>query len=368
MNELLSLFPVLFLVYILQCVAAAPAGTAVFLLNVSMRGRVLRHFWQVGKSQHRVFLLNPFVPSSSAVYVCGFPFSFVTDPAGEVCGVAPASPLAGLSPTWLTFAPTRRFTSRSKQLLSDDSLVASLHSETQASRLAALLEKLQSATPLKRRALIDQELQHMFDLKSLRERLEAFAQGTVYLDSLCLCLFLFLFLLAPAAIYKFGLRFLWPELLVILIVFCSLTLWAFRRARRRLYPKEKGGDFQHLFTIALSPFAAIRAIDHLAGDLLEDFHPVAVAFALLAEKDYLKFAERELRRTKFIARDLILEKSISGFLSAQKFDPHVLLKPPMAEDGRSRTYCPACLTQYVLEEGTCLDCGEVPLEPVASGE
>lgn len=363
MNEVLSLFPVLFLVYVLQCVAAAPPGTAVFLLNASMRGRVLRHFCQVGQSQHRVFLLNPFVPSSSAVYVCGFPFSFVTGPAGEVCGVAPASPLAGCSPARFIFDPARPFTSRSKQLLSGDSLVASLHSETRASRLAAFLEKLQSASPPKRRALIERELQYMFDLKSLRGRLEAFAQGTVYLDSLCLCLFLFLFLLAPAAIYKFGLRFLWPELLVILILFCSLTLWAFRRARRRLYPKERG-DFQHLFTIALSPFAAIRAIDHLAGDLLEDFHPVAVAFALLAEKDFLKFAERELRRTKFVAHDLILEKSITGFVSAQKFDPQGLLKPPMAEDGRSRTYCPACLTQYVLEEGTCLDCGEVPLEPL----
>ena len=364
MNEVLSLFPVLFLVYVLQCFAAAPPGTVVFLLNASMRGRVLRHFWEIGQSQYRVFLLNPFVPSSSAVYVCGFPFSFVTGPAGEVCGVAPASPLAGRSPACLTFDPARPFTSRSKQLLSGDSLVASLHSETQAFRLAAFLEKLQSGSPPKRRALIDRELQHMFDFKSLRERLEAFAQGTVHLDSLCLSLFLFLFLLAPVAIYKFGLRFLWPELLVILILFCLLTLWAFRRARRRLYPKERGGDFQHLFTIALSPFAAIRAIDHLAGDLLEDFHPVAVAFALLGEKDFLRFAERELRRAKFIARDLILEKSITGFLSAQKFDPQRLLKPPIAEGGRSRTYCPACLTQYVLEEGTCFDCGEVPLEPL----
>lgn len=364
MNEVLSLFPVLFLVYVLQCVAAAPPGTAVFLLNAGMRGRVLRRFWQVGQSQHRVFLLNPFVPSSSAVFVCGFPFSFVTGPAGEVCGVAPASPSAGCSPALLTFDPARPFTPRSKQLLSGDCLVASLHSEIRASRLAAFLEKLQSASPPKRRTLIDRELQQMFNLKSLRERLESFAQCTVYLDSLCLCLFLFLFLLAPAAVYKLGLQFLWPELLVILILFSSLTLWAFRRARRRLHPRGKGEDFQHLFTLALSPFAAIRAIDHLAGDLLEDFHPVAVAFALLAEKDFLKFAERELRRAKFIARDLILEKSITGFLSAQKFDSQRLLKPPLAEDGRSRTYCPACLTQYVLEGGTCLDCGEVPLEPL----
>lgn len=364
MNEVLSLFPVLFLVYVLQCVAAVPPGTVVFLLNASMRGHLLRHFWQVGQSLHRVFLLSPFFPSCSAVYVCGFPFSFVTGPAGEVCGVAPVLPSVGCSPASLTFDSARPFTSRSKRVLSGDSLVATLHSESRASRLAAFLERLQSAPHLKRRTLIDRELQRMFDLRSLRQRLELFAQCTVYLDSLCLCLFLFLFLLAPAAIYKFGLRFLWPSLLLILILFSALTLWAFRRARRRLYPREKGGDFQHLFTIALSPFAAIRAIDHLAGDLLENFHPVAVGFALLAEKDFLKFAEMQLRMTKFIAHDLILEKSITGFLSSQKIDSQGLLKAPTAEDDRSRTYCPACLTQYVLEQGTCRDCDEVILEPL----
>jgi len=365
MNEVLSLFPVLFLVYVLQCIAAAPPGTAVFLLNSGMRGRLLRHSWLVGQSQLRLFLLNPFLPFSSAVYASGFPFSFLVGPTGEVCGLTPlASSAAGSFQTGITLDPPRLFTSRSKQLLSDDSHFATLHSEGRAAHLAAFLKRLQSAPPPKRHIILDSELRRMFAAGALRQRLQLFVQCTFFLNFLSLSLLLFVFLLSPAAIYKFGLGSLWPSLLPTLVLFSCLTLWAFHRAGHRLNPNRKHADFQHLFTIALSPFAAIRAIDHLVGDLLEDFHPVAVAFVLLSEKDFLKFAEQELRRTKFITRDVVLEKSIKRFLSAQKFDPQSLLRPPQPEDGCSRTFCPACLTQYVIEEGTCSDCGGVLLEPL----
>lgn len=362
MNEVLSLFPVLLLVYVLQCIAAAPPGSAVFLVDSRMRGRLLQHSWQVGQSQHHLFLLNPFFPSRSAVYVCGFPFSFLTGPTGEIRGIA--LPATRSFQGGLTFDTPRHFTARSKQLLSDDLPVATLHSEAWAAHLAAFLMKLQSAPSAKRYTVIDRELRRMFALDTLKQRLELLAHCTLYLDSLCLSLLLFVFLLAPAAIYRFGLSRIWPTLLVTLLLFCSMTLVAFHRARRRLYPKSQNADLQSLFTIGLSPFAAIRAIDHLVGDVLEDFHPVAVAFVLLPEKEFLKFAEKELRRAKFIAHDPVSEKSIACFLSAQKFDPQLLLQPPTPEDDRSRTYCPACLTQYVIEEGTCRDCGGVPLEPL----
>lgn len=362
MNEVLSLFPVLLVVYVLQCIAAAPPDTVVFLLDHRMHGRLLRHFWPVSPS-HRLFLLNPFFPRRSAVYVCGFPFSFLAGPTGEVCGVNFLTPSSAASfPTGLAFDPPRPVTSRSKQLLVTGSPVAVLRSECSAARLAIFLKKLQSAPPPKRNTVLDRELRRMFALDPLRQRLQLLVQCTVLLNSVCLSLFLFLFLVAPTAIYAFGLHRLWPGLLLTLVLFSFFILWAFRRARHRLYPKAKHEGIQDFLTIALSPFAAIRAIDHLVADLLEDFHPVAVAFAVLSEKDFLKFAERELRKTRFVTHDSFLEKSITTFLLAQKFDPQSLLRPPLGDDVHSRTYCPACLTQYVIQEGTCWDCGGVKLE------
>ncbi len=365
MNEVLSLFPVLFFVYVLQCIAAAHTGTVVFLVNFRSQGRLVQRFWQFSLSRYRLFLVNPFFPSSTPVYVCGFPFIFATGPAGEVRGLTSVvSTSAGSSLASFDFDYPGPFESFSKDLLCGDSLVAKLHSEGVAARLAAFLEKLRSTPPPKRRALIDRELERMLALDEIRRRLKLLADSTVYLDSLCTSLFLFLFLLAPVAVYKLGLARIFLGLLPALLFFCLATLWAFHRARRRLYPKRRDLGSQHFFTIALSPFAAIRAIDHLTAGLLEDFHPIAVALALLPKKDFLKFAEAELRRAKFITRDTIWEESIRGFLTAQGFDPQSLLRAPASEDNRSRTYCPACLTQYVFEQGACMDCGGIPLEPL----
>jgi hypothetical protein len=360
MNELLSLFPILFLLYALQCIAAAPPGTVVFVVDSRLRGRPLRHWWLVGR--FRLFLLNPLLPLCSAVYVCRYPFSFILGPAGELRGVDFATSDADAAYADVSFDMPHRFASRSKQLLVDDSPVAFFHSEQRAAHLATFLDKLRSMPPRRRFDLLDRELRQMFDLGELNERLQLFSQCTSFLNSLRFSVFLLLFLLAPIAIFTIGLGRLWLSLLLVLVLYLLLILWTFTRARRRLYPHGRNDDLQHLLTIMLSPFAAIRAIDPLLDDLLEGFHPVAVAWALLPQNRFLQFAEKELRRVKFITHDTILEKSITAFLSRQKLDPQSLLQHPVPADGRSRTYCPACLTQYVIEEGTCEDCGGISLQ------
>ncbi len=69
MNELLSLLPVLFLVYLFQCIASAPNTGEVFFLGRRMRGQRLRHALQVGRSQNNVFIFNPFLPYVGAAFV-----------------------------------------------------------------------------------------------------------------------------------------------------------------------------------------------------------------------------------------------------------------------------------------------------------
>ena len=71
---------------------------------------------------------------------------------------------------------------------------------------------------------------------------------------------------------------------------------------------------------------------------------------------------RELRKAKFLTKDPILEKFLKKFLLAENIEAELLLAPPTPRDAHSRTYCPACLTQYVIEEGACADCGGVHLE------
>ena len=369
MNELVSLFPVLFVVYALQCFATAPPGAVVFILDSQLRGRLLRYSWPLGRSQYRLFFLNPFLPLRSALYSTRYPLSFLTDPSGRVDRVKlTGSDFANSSSAVISFEPPHRFTSNLKQLLADDTPVATFPSERMATHFANFLVKLQGAPLTKRATRVGSELRRMFALEVLRERLQLLSRCTVFLNALRFSLFLFVFLLAPAGIYAVGLRRIWPGLLVGLGVYLVLILWAFRRAHRRLYPQGNDGYLQHFLTIAFSPFAAIRAADSLIANLLEDFHPIAIARALLSDEDFQGFAERELRRTKFITQDPILESSFMAFLAGEELDPHSMLAPPARNDERSRSYCPACLTQYVIEEGSCEDCEDTSLQPFPPGK
>jgi len=367
MTELFSLFAVLFVVYAVQCISAAPPHSVVFLIDSRLRGRLVRHSWPIGPSQARLFLVNPFLPFLTVVYADGLPFSFLVGPKGEVSGVdftacANSRSMVGR----VAFDLHHRFASKAKKLFLDDSLIATLHSQRTAAELAVFLDQLQALRPSKQQALLDRELHRRFALDTLKERLQLFSKCTELLNFIRISLYAFIFLVVPVGIYILGLQRIWLSLLLTLVFYVFLILWAFRRAERRLYPRRQDRDLQPLLAITLSPFAAIRAIDFLAADLLENFHPIAIACAFLRAEDFLQFAGRELRRIKFTTHDTLLENVIRKFLLVQKIDPESLLKPPAPSDPYSRTYCPVCLTQYVIEEGACNDCGGVPLKLLCS--
>jgi hypothetical protein len=103
----------------------------------------------------------------------------------------------------------------------------------------------------------------------------------------------------------------------------------------------------------------------LLTDLLYAFHPVAVAQRILPEREFLGFAGTELRKIKYLYGDTLLEKVLVGFLAEQKVDVKSLVWRPEPDNLRSRSYCPVCLTQYVIDAGLCNDCDNVSLHPFA---
>ena len=362
MSELLSLFLVLFLVYLLQCIAAAPASSVVFLLNHRLRGRILRHSWNVGPSQNRLYLLNPFWPLTGALYVDSFPFRIHRDAGGEFLGLQPVSLAAFESPkNLLSFDVPHKIVCRDNQVLIDGQPLLSLRSEMIAKNITTLLVKVQDSPQWKRSSILDAELNKMFSLESIEHRLQQYSDSAASLHAACFSLFLFLFFLGPLLIYFLGLRHLWLGLFLYLVLSSCLILWLFRRSYRELYPVASGGYWQQMFTIALSPFAAIRANDALLTNLLSRFHPLAVTRRILPETEFLKFAGAELRKAKFLSADANLLQFLTEFLARQKVDIKSLLDPPHPENPRSLSFCPVCLTQYVIDAGVCQDCDNVAL-------
>ncbi len=362
MNETLSLVLVLFLIYLAQCFSLAHPLTVVFFLHDNLRGSLLRRWWRLSPDGKRIFLSNPFLPHVGAVFVERFPFIVRTDSAGRPVGLSAFS-VAEASTRSISLQSRHDVCRYIKQVNVDGQPFVVLRSEAGADRAALFLLKLLNASPENRASLIDSEMKVMFSAKEIGQRLESYSQSASYLKTACYSLFSFAFLLGPASTYFLGLPRIWPALLLYLVLSSATILWLFARAYRRLYPENGRWPAQNLFTIGLSPFAAIRANDLLVADLLADFHPVAVAQALLPAKQFLSFASAELRRTRYLHADRFLLKFLEDFIAQSGTDSATLLAPPQRESSNCRSYCPVCHTQFVLEAGACSDCSNVALLP-----
>ena len=368
MNELLSLFPILFLVYVLQCVASAPSTSEIFFLGRRMRGRRLRNTLLVGNSRKKLFFLNPFLPFVGAALVDPPPFKVNRDSTGELLGIESLLPPVSGAARTCSFGVPHKFAVEETEIILDGSPFLTVRSEDEAKRLASFLEKLGSATLKRRFALLEKYYRDMFSIEAIDKRLEEYSRVTDLLQLACFYLFLFMFLVVPVLVFSRGLHRLWPFLLVYLVVSALLILWLYRRSHRRLYPTERSETLPHMIGIALSPFAAIRANDSLAANLLAGFHPVAAARCILPEKDFLEFAGLELRKTKYTSSDETVLQFLTEFLTLQRVDLGALLAPPVLESRLSRSFCPVCLAQYVIETGVCQDCGKIALKSFSESD
>jgi len=351
---------ILFLVYLSQCFGSAPSITVLFLLNSRLKGRLLRRFWETSPGGRRIFLLNPFLPQVGAVYADRIPFIVRCNEAGEFVSLE-AHRAASDSPRELSFETAHEIEPFGKDVLVDDQTFVSLRSEKAAQATAEFLNELQRTAAQGRLAALERCFREAFGLKALDERLERYANNAAYLQSACFSLFFFGFLLAPAAVFVLGLGRTWFAVLLYLALSCGAIAWLFLLAYRRIYPQGTRWPMQNMATIGFSPFAAIRANDLLVADLLAGFHPVAVGRRLQPEEDFWLLAGAELRRALFLDRDNFLLRFLAQFLKQNGVSPEALLAPPRREDPASRTYCPVCLTQYVVREGSCMDCGNTPL-------
>ena len=362
MKEALSFSLLLFLLYLSQCFASAPSFTTVFLVNDRLCGQVLKRFFKTSPTGRRVFLHNPFLLHIAAIYADSPPFAFRFDSAGKLTGVESLAHHQRMSsPRFLSFETLHGIEAFAKDVVADDEVFLSLRSTVAAKQAAQFLSRAQLASDAQHISLLERHFKSKFDTKAIASRLETYSRSVAYLQSACFALFFFMFLLGPVAIFFLGLHRVWLALLLYILFVVASILWLFLRAYRNLHPQSSEWPLQHMVTIALSPFAAIRANDLLATDLLSEFHPLAVAQCVLPKPDFVLFASIMLRKAEFLDRDVLMVNIIRSFLEANHVPPESLLQPPPREDAHSRSYCPVCLTQYVITTGTCQDCDNTPL-------
>jgi len=369
MTEVQVLFLVLAGVYLLQCIGWGPSESEVLRIGWRFRARLLPQGMGIRFGKHKVFLLNPFLPLSGAIVCELFPS------VGSSSGASPApsnssrhGEASDKRAIFLSAQEKQQVQSTAKEVRSSGHVLFVTHSEAYAYFLAGVLDRVCKRSAQDRDRAFKREFEKMFDTQKIALRLEEYQARTAFLRTACILLFVFLFLLAPVLIRLRGLERIWPILLAYLIWSLAWIGWSFLRAHRALYPEQKEGRWQQVMVLALSPFSAIRANDVLLRDLFCAFHPVAVGHVLLSKKESRVLAERNLRQSLFrreggaTSSDAAMRRALESFLMKIGMPPEELLNAPLRESENCQTYCPLCLAQFLIAEGECPDCGDVPLK------
>jgi hypothetical protein len=207
--------------------------------------------------------------------------------------------------------------------------------------------------------------------------LEEFADETADLRLDSLGLLIMVFLISPFLVWKWKLVATWPFLLTYLIVNIAFIAWDFHTANRELFPTIRIARWSTIGIIVLSPPAALRAVKYLARDIGSDFHPLAFAASRCSHDEFRDLASWALRDLTFgsefspgsdeRAADCttwfrhMFSSAVLSLVHRHGADPKEITAPPPRESEHVRSYCPRCLSQFVISEGVCSDCGRISL-------
>ncbi|HVV02502.1 MAG TPA: hypothetical protein VHH88_14130 [Verrucomicrobiae bacterium] len=149
-----------------------------------------------------------------------------------------------------------------------------------------------------------------------------------------------------------------------------------------------------------APATAIRAPDILSRNLLDAYHPLAAAQALLPPGKFAPLARQWLIDVTFpwqnvplseldaasrgfaeapdrlegasprvVSQDVLgfaqalEQRTFLAFLNSQGLTPDQLLAPPAPPYSECLSCCPRCRAQFRIKSGTCADCGGLQLIP-----
>ncbi|HEY6308759.1 MAG TPA: hypothetical protein VI488_20145 [Candidatus Angelobacter sp.] len=361
MSELESLFLVVLLIYLVQCIYWVTPGAAVFALSFRGRGQRKPRGFVWSALQTEGFLAWP-LPPLTPLTVAAWP-AFELGPGGvafrEDNGEWSFLPWDGVVVT------------QSEAKLRCNGTAVFHGCESQVFECFRLLRRLQAAEKTARGAIIQRWLDKAMNAHGAERRLHVFTGRSRLLRILANVQLVFLVVVVPLAFARFGPAILWRVILFFLAMQSLLAL-EFRTVHKKLFRPASSGRFKSALTILLSPMAAIRGCDVLARDLFSGCHPLAVASALLPADEFARFAGEQLREWQLgDHREPWYQETVAKLMDRtvrqRGVRPDSLLLPAERESG-CVAYCPRCLAQYIKNTGSCTDCGFASLEPFEAGK
>jgi hypothetical protein len=379
MSDLELLFLVIALLYTWECSCWIRLGSVGLVTWLGSRWRITHPGTLLG-NQRGGFIFAPPLPPLGTVLV-GHQFPFSLSSRAVLAYVATAVNPAGRpaqSGTLALFDEIQSVEAAGKKLRINGRTFFAASSVTLARHLADELEALRKLAPEKRSAAIAEIFCASLDTKTIEKRWDQFCTRSGRLKLLTNAVFVYLFVFAPWLIWQTGLLRCWLGLLIGLLALTASTAISFHRVHKSFYPAAEDDRFMHFMITLLSPATTIRARDVLSRPLLETFHPVAIAYVFCAEAQFRGLARAsllDLRHPTGSAWPLVdplpqtvekesraqLLNAMERFLKQHGIEPRDLVKPPARNDETCHSYCPRCEAQFTGSEGTCADCGGVPL-------
>jgi hypothetical protein len=280
----------------------------------------------------------------------------------------------------LPFGEIRSVARDGRKVLVNGIIAALPPTESHADFVVTRLRAVCHAGEDDRQRLIEALFDDMADIGRTHKRLASFRQAARPLQVACTALASYLFVAgpllycAPTSPWR---QFLWFYLAGFGTLWLHLAA-RYCKARRTLTEESRRATFGHAIMLLLSPASAMRAAEALSRELLAGIEPLTAAVALCRPADFTDFAERELRAALYPTAGESTEDAethtVHAWFSAQRamrvdrairlagLEPeHLLRKPAPTHDAAS--YCPRCLSQFVVDAGCCPKCAGVSLEP-----
>jgi len=374
MTDRQSLFAVLVVVYLTECLLWVRRGGVVFRRGISgwtvqVEGELARN------DRGDLHWAWPLPPFGGLAVSYGIPFSL--GPKGFLNASGAAFHPSGRplqTAAFLAWEEVRKVETEGRALKVNGAGFWRSDSPLESLRLGKLIQELRKADPSKRGDAIREVIRKSFDLGMIRSRIQSLESALGPVRQLSMAVAALVFVATPLAVTLSG----WfPTLYIVvplLFVMTGLLARLAGKAHRALQPEAEDERFRLLMTLFLSPAAAIRAVDPLQRTLLEEFHPAALGCVLLegeARRRFLSQVWRDLRFPRLPECPLELKEAVEterlhrevtiGFLEEAArsvgIDPGYFGRAPQSSDPSHVRYCPRCESQFTASASVCRECG-----------
>jgi hypothetical protein len=351
------LFPIIVILYLLDCVILVKKNQVVFYSIVG------NHFWL---KQSGLFIVKIF-PTSEVINAIKPPLiftqrglHFISKDVKEENRLRPFK--------YVAFEDINTVEMRENKIIINNSVIASYPNNIAAKKLSIFIKSMLNLNQRSRVEKIQEISNKSTNTKEIL-RIRHHNKNSLYFLDLCVSLFFaFLFIVVPLTIYTELQLYLTPLAIVIplsILYLAILTLTVI--SAKGLLGLERGKNLLMTFIAILSPISSLHVTKELTKNTLYEFDYLAIA-AILLPTDEFKFLMREELLGIYEAQNIYNEPEQQEFWKAREIRSvnvlaqkgitiRELFRSPPKKDTNADRYCPLCLAEYKKVAKQCSSCG-----------